>query len=199
MKPFIQFIVTLTYTLLAAASPVFAENGDEFIGFWKALKTKETFNITRDGTRFNLVAGLIALNATCENGDLKIETAAGSRTATLNKQTGTLTYVDEYRKAGPPLRLNVAQEIKNELFTLSRALDQYAMEYNTKDGTTVPPGLLLPYIEESTRLATALKDPSGPKDIYGNPFGPLVVGKPVKASVITVTDFAGIVDEDFWP
>ena len=57
---------------------------------------------------------------------------------------------------------------------------------------------LLPFVPKETLLYNALNDPAGPKDLLGNPLGPLVVDAILKVDPATRRALSDAVNNAFW-
>ncbi len=60
------------------------------------------------------------------------------------------------------------------------------------------PADLLAYVQKGTPLYAALEDPTGPKDLLGNPFGPFIA---YNVSTVDRTTFKALSDAasyNFW-
>ena len=87
--------------------------------------------------------------------------------------------IDAPRHAETPesiqqIRVNCTRTLE-DLRCLDSALDQLAIASKLLPGTAVLPTLLIPYIDGPLR--NNLAAPGGPKDRFGNPYGPFIVGQ----------------------
>jgi hypothetical protein len=91
-----------------------------------------------------------------------------------------------------------AVAILDELRALDSAIDQWAIKFKKNTGDRMTPADLLPFAVNGTPLCDALKDPTGPKDLLGNPLGPLVVDAIPKVDPKTSRALSDAVNRDFW-
>lgn len=92
-----------------------------------------------------------------------------------------------------------ADVILEELRALHSTIHQWAIKYKKKAGDRPTPSELLEFVQKDTPLYTALSDPSGPKDLLGNPLGPLVVDTIPKVDPQTRKALSDAVSDAFWP
>jgi len=94
--------------------------------------------------------------------------------------------------------VNKAVKILDELRELDAATDQWANKNKKRPGDRMSPADLLPFVPQGTLLYDALNDPAGPKDLLGNPLGPLVVDAIPKVDPATRRTLSDAVDDAFW-
>jgi hypothetical protein len=94
---------------------------------------------------------------------------------------------------------NLADLTRRELEILDSSMDQWAIE-NNKGVAGARPTVeeLRKYIRKGLRLYYALNDPTGPKDILGNSYGELVIGKGPKLHPATARIIADTVPKSYW-
>ena len=85
-----------------------------------------------------------------------------------------------------------ANQVKRELEAVERAVERAAAEHGIAPGETVDFGRYGAYIEKPERLAKE------GVDVFGNAFGPQVVGERPRVPEATAARCAGLVEEGFW-
>jgi hypothetical protein len=101
-------------------------------------------------------------------------------------------------EAPVPGHLEKATQIRDELSMLVKAISQWARQNHKKKGDQADSSDLLAYVEKGTPLYLALEDPTGPKDILGNPFGPFVAYDFPKVNPATFKALSDSASYNFW-
>lgn len=85
-----------------------------------------------------------------------------------------------------------AAKILDDLRMLDGALDQYAIEYNKKQGDIAMFSDLQPYLKRMNKLSML------GADIFGQSFGPYSVDTPPKVSDFTFQALSDVAPAEFW-
>jgi hypothetical protein len=92
----------------------------------------------------------------------------------------------------------IAKLTREELADLDSATDRWAVYHRKKSGERPSVEEIQTYFERNTRIYLALGDPTGPKDVLGNPFGPLIADTMQKVHPATVIAVSDAVPREFW-
>jgi hypothetical protein len=99
----------------------------------------------------------------------------------------------------PPLsHLEIALRTREELSILDGAIRQMAEENKLPPGTQVNPPELRLFVKVRSRLYATLGDPSGPKDLLGNPFRVFSVGAHPRLDPMTIQTLSDVASRGFW-
>jgi len=97
--------VAIVMLLVFSLHKCFAEAGDEFLGDWQSKKDASNaglLTVSKSGKYFVVdtafMGNRIKMNATFDDGALKISSPTGTLLATYNKANGTLVFFDEYSR-----------------------------------------------------------------------------------------------------
>jgi hypothetical protein len=113
----------------------------------------------------------------------------------------SLLLASSFGQARPELLSDVetAEQILEELQTLDIAIDQLAIETNLRAGDKVKVEEVRKYLKLGTRLWLTLGDPTGPKDLLGNPYTlSFIVDEIPRVSAATVKALEGVVEKGYW-
>jgi hypothetical protein len=91
----------------------------------------------------------------------------------------------------------IADLTLRELKVLDGALDQWAIEFNKREGEKPTVEELRKYLKKAWRLYFAVGDPAGPKDLLGNPFGVLAVSR-LKVNPETAKTLSDVAPKSHW-
>jgi prepilin-type N-terminal cleavage/methylation domain-containing protein len=85
-----------------------------------------------------------------------------------------------------------ATRVLNDLRSIDSAVDQYALENHKIDGETVSDADWKAYLKHGTKLYDT------GQDVFGNDYGPQLVGQTPKVPLNTKDALADVTDDAFW-
>ena len=91
------------------------------------------------------------------------------------------------------MKLKKAERVKNDLITLNAAIEHYALDSGQVGGVQPTYADLKKYLDPKSDIYQR----EG-RDIFGDSYGPFIIGTPPKVPAETASRMSGIVSQDFW-